>query len=40
MRLSLATSRTSRPQVHELYERLGFRNHGVEFRVDFEVDDA
>ena len=36
----IATSRTSRPQVHELYERLGFRNHGVEFRVDFEVDDA
>src|SRR5436190_4802090 len=27
----IATSRTSRPKVHELYERLGFENHGVEF---------
>jgi GNAT superfamily N-acetyltransferase len=31
----IATSRTSRPKVHELYERLGFKNHGVEFRIDF-----
>lgn len=31
----IATSRTSRPKVHELYERLGFASHGVEFRIDF-----
>lgn len=31
----VATSRHERPKVHELYERLGFRDHGVEFRVDF-----
>lgn len=31
----IATSRTSRPQVHELYQRLGFTQHGVEFRIDF-----
>lgn len=31
----VATSRHSRPKVHELYERLGFKNHGVEFRIDF-----
>jgi GNAT superfamily N-acetyltransferase len=31
----IATSRTSRPKVHELYERLGFERHGVEFRIDF-----
>lgn len=31
----IATSRTSRPKVHELYERLGFENHGVEFRMNF-----
>jgi GNAT superfamily N-acetyltransferase len=30
----IATSRTSRPRVHELYQRLGFTQHGVEFRVD------
>lgn len=30
----IATSRTSRPKVHELYERLGFEKHGVEFRMD------
>jgi GNAT superfamily N-acetyltransferase len=34
----VATSRTSRPKVHELYLRLGFENHGVEFRMNF--DDA
>jgi GNAT superfamily N-acetyltransferase len=32
----IATSRTSRPRVHELYERLGFEKHGVEFRIDFD----
>ncbi|MFA5076624.1 MAG: GNAT family N-acetyltransferase [Patescibacteria group bacterium] len=31
----VATSRHSRPKVHELYERLGFKNHGSEFRIDF-----
>ena len=31
----IATSRRSRPKVHELYERLGFENHGIEFRVNF-----
>jgi GNAT superfamily N-acetyltransferase len=30
----VATSRTSRPKVHELYERLGFAKHGVEFRIN------
>ncbi|MFZ5366267.1 MAG: GNAT family N-acetyltransferase [Patescibacteria group bacterium] len=31
----VATSRYSRPKVHKLYERLGFKNHGLEFRLDF-----
>jgi GNAT superfamily N-acetyltransferase len=31
----IATSRASRPKVHELYERLGFTSHGLEFRMDF-----
>lgn len=30
----IATSRTARPKVHELYERLGFTKHGVEFPWD------
>ena len=30
----IATSRASRPKVHELYERLGFENYGVEFRMN------
>jgi len=30
----IAESRTSRPMVHELYERLGFEEHGVEFRLN------
>jgi GNAT superfamily N-acetyltransferase len=30
----IATSRTSRPKVHELYQQLGFTLHGVEFRID------
>jgi|RhiMethySRZTD1v2_1073278.scaffolds.fasta_scaffold534517_2 GNAT superfamily N-acetyltransferase len=33
----IATSRTSRPKVHELYERLGFEKHGVEFRFNFDA---
>jgi GNAT superfamily N-acetyltransferase len=31
----LATSRHSRIKVHELYESFGFKNHGIEFRMDF-----
>jgi len=31
----IATSRYARPRVHELYLRLGFREHGKEFRMDF-----
>ena len=30
----IATSRISRPKVHELYQRLGFSQHGFEFRID------
>lgn len=30
----LATSRHSKPEVHALYERYGFKNHGIEFRLD------
>lgn len=30
----LATSRDSRTKVHDLYQRLGFTQHGVEFRMD------
>ncbi|TAN33628.1 GNAT family N-acetyltransferase [Patescibacteria group bacterium] len=30
----IATSRFSRPQVHEWYERKGFMKHGAEFRMD------
>lgn len=31
----IATSRSSREQVHELYTKIGFENYGVEFRIDF-----
>jgi GNAT superfamily N-acetyltransferase len=31
----IATSRTSRTKVHQLYERLGFQKKGLEFRIDF-----
>ncbi|HZI95636.1 MAG TPA: GNAT family N-acetyltransferase [Candidatus Paceibacterota bacterium] len=31
----VATSRYSRSKVHKLYERIGFKNQGVEFRIDF-----
>ncbi len=30
----IATSRDSRPKVHELYRRLGFADHGREFRMN------
>ena len=32
----IATCRTERTKVHELYERLGFSKRGVEFRISFE----
>ncbi|HLC89223.1 MAG TPA: GNAT family N-acetyltransferase [Candidatus Nanoarchaeia archaeon] len=32
----ICTSRHSKPKVHELYQKLGFKNHGLEFRMDFE----
>lgn len=31
----IATSRTSRSQIHAWYERLGFKQYGLEFRMDF-----
>jgi GNAT superfamily N-acetyltransferase len=34
----IATSRHSRKKVHELYKNLGFVNHGVEFRMDFDAE--
>ena len=30
----VATSRYARPKVHELYVRIGFKDHGKEFRID------
>jgi len=30
----IATSRASRPKVHELYERLGVKDYGLEFRLN------
>ena len=30
----IATSRSSRTQVHQLYKRLGFSERGLEFRID------
>lgn len=32
----VATSRASRPNVHDLYERLGFERYGLEFRMNLE----
>ena len=31
----VATSRASRPKVHQLYRQLGFQDYGIEFRLDF-----
>lgn len=31
----IATSRESREAVHKLYEKLGFKKYGIEFRMDF-----
>jgi GNAT superfamily N-acetyltransferase len=35
----VATSRASRSKVHALYERLGFTNYGLEFRMDLGAAD-
>ena len=32
----IGTSRYSREKVHQWYEGLGFKNYGVEFRMDFQ----
>lgn len=31
----IATSRKSRSKVHQLYLKLGFKERGLEFRIDF-----
>lgn len=31
----IATSRHTRPKVHQLYMALGFQDHGKEFRINF-----
>jgi GNAT superfamily N-acetyltransferase len=31
----IATSRHARPRVHDLYIKLGFKDHGKEFRMNF-----
>lgn len=31
----ICTSRYEKPDVHELYTRLGFKDHGKEFRIEF-----
>lgn len=35
----IATSRAARPKVHALYERLGFQNYGLEFRMNLDEGD-
>ncbi|MEK7339429.1 MAG: GNAT family N-acetyltransferase [Verrucomicrobiota bacterium] len=30
----ICTSRTGKPKVHSLYEKLGFKDHGKEFRIN------
>ncbi len=32
----IATSRFGREELHRWYEKLGFRLHGYEFRIDFD----
>jgi GNAT superfamily N-acetyltransferase len=32
----ICTSRHERKKVHALYEKMGFRNHGNEYRMEFE----
>ncbi|MBE9079270.1 GNAT family N-acetyltransferase [Romeria aff. gracilis LEGE 07310] len=36
----VATSRTNRPNVHALYERLGLGAYGIEFRRNFDLTAA
>jgi len=31
----IGTSRDSKPEVHRFYEKLGFKKHGIELRIDF-----
>lgn len=31
----ICTSRHAKPYVHKIYEKLGFKEHGKEFRIDF-----
>jgi GNAT superfamily N-acetyltransferase len=33
----ICTSRYPKVSVHKLYEKLGFTDHGKEFRIDFEI---
>ncbi len=35
----IANSRRSRIRVHKLYKKLGFKNYGFEFRMDFDKMD-
>jgi len=30
----ICTSRHTKPHVHKLYKKLGFKNHGIEYRID------
>ena len=32
----VGTSRTQRARLHEFYKRIGFKKHGLEFRMDLE----
>lgn len=34
----LCTSRHERMYLHEWYEKHGFKNHGIEFRMNFETE--
>ncbi|MFA7654304.1 MAG: GNAT family N-acetyltransferase [Candidatus Magasanikbacteria bacterium] len=31
----IANSRYTRPEVHKMYEKIGFKDYGKEFRIDF-----
>lgn len=31
----ICTSRYEKPRVHKLYEKIGFKDHGKEFKIDF-----
>lgn len=31
----IGNSRVEKEKIHEFYERLGFKKHGFEFRIDF-----